>query len=75
MIVLDLGREEPRDRAEVAIEERWIVENGPFCPDLVALVSARTDIDFFLCYSYRYFTGIKAALAAGRRAILVRKAG
>ncbi|MBX7184955.1 MAG: glycosyltransferase family 4 protein [Vicinamibacteria bacterium] len=52
-------------------EERWIVENGPYCPDLVAAVSARPDVDFFLCYSYRYFTGIKAALAAGRRAILV----
>lgn len=52
-------------------EERWITENGPFCPDLVAAVGARSDLDFFLCYSYRYFTGIKGALAAGRRAILV----
>jgi glycosyltransferase involved in cell wall biosynthesis len=52
-------------------EERWIIENGPLCPDLVDAVSARSDIDFFLCYSYRYFTGIKGALAAGRRAILV----
>jgi len=52
-------------------EERWVAENGPFCPDLVAWISARSDIDFFLCYSYRYFTGIKGALAAGRRAILV----
>ena len=52
-------------------EERWIVENGPLCPDLIAAVGARADIDFFLCYSYRYFTGIKGALAAGPRAILV----
>ncbi len=52
-------------------EERWIAENGPLCPDLVAAVGARADVDFFLCYSYRYFTGIKGALAAGRRAILV----
>ena len=52
-------------------EERWIVENGPLAPDLMAAVRARTDIDFFLCYSYRYYTGIKGALAAGRRAILV----
>lgn len=73
----DLGRfaavsdhvfNEPHERAD---EERWITENGPFCPDLVAAVGARPDIDFFLCYSYRYFTGIKAALAAGHRAILV----
>ena len=59
------------ERHERADEERWIAENGPFCPDLVAAVSARPDVDFFLCYSYRYFTGIKGALAAGRRAILV----
>ena len=52
-------------------EERWIVENGPVCPDLVDEVSKRTDVDFFLCYSYRYFTGIKGALAAGHRAVLV----
>lgn len=73
----DLGRfgavsdhvfNEPHGRDD---EERWIVENGPHCPELVAAVSARADVDFFLCYSYRYFTGIKGALAAGRRAILV----
>jgi glycosyltransferase involved in cell wall biosynthesis len=52
-------------------EERWIVENGPRCPELVEAVRGRPDIDFFLCYSYRYFTGIKGALAAGSRAILV----
>ncbi len=52
-------------------EERWIVENGPLCPDLVEAVRGRSDVDFFLCYSYRYFTGNKGALAAGDRAILV----
>jgi glycosyltransferase involved in cell wall biosynthesis len=52
-------------------EERWIVENGPFAPALLDAVRARGDIDFFLCYSFRYFTGCKGALAAGRRAILV----
>jgi glycosyltransferase involved in cell wall biosynthesis len=52
-------------------EERWIVENGPRCPELVEAVRGRSDINFFLCYSYRYYTGIKSALAAGSRAILV----
>ena len=52
-------------------EERWIVENGPLCPGLVEAVRGRSDVDFFLCYSYRYFTGIKGALAAGDRAVLV----
>lgn len=52
-------------------EERWIVENGPLCPDVVEAIRARTDVDFFLCYSYRYFTGVKGALAARSRAILV----
>lgn len=59
---------EPHDRED---EERWIVENGPFVPELVEAIRRRADIDFFLCYSYRYFTGVKGALAAGPRAILV----
>jgi glycosyltransferase involved in cell wall biosynthesis len=59
---------EVHDRSD---EEKWIVENGPFSPDLIEGVRRRSDVDFFLCYSYRYFTGIKGALAAGRRAILV----
>ena len=73
----DLGRfaavsdhvfNEPHDRAD---EERWIVENGPLCPELVEAIGNRADVDFFLCYSYRYYTGVKGALAAGERAILV----
>ena len=52
-------------------EERWIIENGPLCPDLIDAIRTRDDVDFFLCYSYRYFTGVKGALAAGPRAILV----
>jgi glycosyltransferase involved in cell wall biosynthesis len=52
-------------------EEQWIVENGPRCPELVEAVRDRSDVDYFLCYSYRYFTGINSALAAGPRAILV----
>ncbi len=52
-------------------EELWIAENGPYCPELVDAVPRRLDIDFFLCYSYRYFSGAKGALAARERAILV----
>jgi glycosyltransferase involved in cell wall biosynthesis len=52
-------------------EERWIIENGPVCPDLIDEISKRADVDFFLCYSYRYFTGIKGALAARDRAVLI----
>ena len=54
-----------------ADEERWIRENGPYCPELIDAIGKRSDIDFFLCYSYRYITGAKGALAAGPRAILV----
>ena len=73
----DLGRfaavsdhvfHESHDRGD---EERWIAENGPYCPGVVDAIRMRADVDFFLCYSYRYFTGIKGALAAGSRAILV----
>src|SRR5204863_8443360 len=45
--------------------------NGPLCPDLVDAIRSRSDVDFFLCYSYRYYTGIKGTIAGGSRAILV----
>jgi len=59
---------EDHDRED---EERWIEENGPHAPGLVDAIRGRTDVDFFLCYSYRYFTGVKGALAAGSRGILI----
>jgi glycosyltransferase involved in cell wall biosynthesis len=59
---------EPHDREA---EERWIIENGPWSPELVAATKTRTDVDFFLFYSYRYFTSAKGALAVRDRAILV----
>ena len=55
---------------ELADEERWIVENGPYCPGLVGAVSRRRDVDFFLCYSYRYYTAAHGARVAGVNARL-----
>ena len=59
---------EPHEQGD---EERWLVENGPVCPELIGAIARRSDVDFFLCYSYRYFTGAKGARAAGARAVLV----
>jgi len=52
-------------------ETRWIAENGPVCPDLVHAVRDRRDVDYFLLYSYRYYTAFMSAAAAGERAVLV----
>jgi glycosyltransferase involved in cell wall biosynthesis len=59
------------DDHTAADERKWILENGPVCPDLVAAVQSRRDIDYFLIYSYRYYTAAMAAGAAPDRAVLV----
>jgi len=52
-------------------EDRWIAENGPVCPDLLRAVRDRTATDFFLLYSFRYYTAYMSAAAAPGRAIFV----
>jgi hypothetical protein len=52
-------------------ERQWIRENGPVSPDLVRAVGSRRDLDFFLFYSYRYYTAAMGASAAPGRAVLV----
>jgi glycosyltransferase involved in cell wall biosynthesis len=54
-----------------ADQEKWIVENGPVCPDLIRAVESRRDIDFFICYSFRYYSAALAARAVPDRAILL----
>jgi glycosyltransferase involved in cell wall biosynthesis len=52
-------------------ERKWLLENGPVCPDLVAAVQSRRDVDYFLIYSYRYYTATMAAGAVPDRSVLV----
>lgn len=52
-------------------ERQWILENGPVSPDLVRAVGSRRDVDFFLFYSYRYYTAAMGARAATDRAVLI----
>jgi glycosyltransferase involved in cell wall biosynthesis len=59
------------DDHTAADERKWILENGPVCPDLVAAVQSRHDVDYFLIYSYRYYTAAMAAGAVPDRAVLV----
>ena len=60
-----------RDHHTAADEQQWIQENGPVCPDLISAVQSRRDIDYFLIYSYRYYTATMTASAAPDRAVLV----
>lgn len=52
-------------------ERRWIEENGPVSPDLIKTIGSRRDIDFFILYSYRYYSAVMGARAAAGRAVLV----
>ena len=52
-------------------ERKWIEENGPVSPDLIKAIGARRDVDFFILYSYRYYSAAIGSKAAGGRAVLV----
>ena len=52
-------------------ERRWIEENGPVSPELIKAIGSRRDIDFFMLYSYRYYSAAIGAKAAAGRAVLV----
>src|SRR2546422_181584 len=39
----------------LADEREWVVENGPFSPELVRSLPRRRDVDLFVFYSYRYY--------------------
>jgi len=50
----------------------WLVEQGPYSPALRDWVGEYRDCyDFWICFSYRYWTTYHAMRAAGDRAILV----
>ncbi len=53
------------------IEERWIRENGPFCPALIDAVRTRSDVDVWILFSYRYWTTVETLRLVRDRAILV----
>ena len=53
-------------------ELRWLEEEGPFSPRLVRDIERRRgDFDFFIFFSYRYYTTYHGVHAAGDRALLV----
>jgi glycosyltransferase involved in cell wall biosynthesis len=53
-------------------ERRWVDENGPFAPRLVAAVAAaRERFDAFLFYSYRYYHAYHGLPAVRDKALLV----
>jgi glycosyltransferase involved in cell wall biosynthesis len=60
-----------RDRFTPADELRWIEENGPYCPALVAAVRGLDPVDLFVFYSYRYYTAFHGLPPVARRAVLV----
>jgi glycosyltransferase involved in cell wall biosynthesis len=52
-------------------ERRWVVENGPVCPELVESLAPMRDVDLFIFYSYRYYQSFFGLSRVARRAVLV----
>ena len=68
------GRFDPEAVARASEEEAraWLDEQGPFCPRLVEhLRRRRGDFDFFLFFSYRYWTTWHGLNAVADQAVLV----
>ena len=59
-------------RGTPADELRWLEEEGPFSPRLVRhLERHRQDYDFFVFFSYRYYTTYHGLMAVRDKALLV----
>jgi glycosyltransferase involved in cell wall biosynthesis len=52
-------------------EREWVVENGPFCPDLLGALGPLRDVDLFVFYSYRYYQTFFGLPMVSDRAVLV----
>lgn len=55
----------------LADEREWVVENGPFSPQLVRSLPRRRDVDLFVFYSYRYYQTFFGLPPVASRAVLV----
>ncbi|HEX7503567.1 MAG TPA: glycosyltransferase family 4 protein [Acidobacteriota bacterium] len=52
-------------------EKKWIMEQGPFCPELVqALAAAQEDIDLFFFFTYLYYPTVEGMRAITKPAVL-----
>jgi glycosyltransferase involved in cell wall biosynthesis len=60
-----------RDRFTREDELRWIDENGPLSPALVAGLQGMGHVDLFVFYSYRYYTAFHGLPPVAGRAVLV----
>jgi glycosyltransferase involved in cell wall biosynthesis len=67
-LVSDLVFHEQHTAAE---ERRWVEENGPYAPDLVAALPGLRGVDLFLFYSYRYYQTFFGLPRVAARSVLV----
>jgi glycosyltransferase involved in cell wall biosynthesis len=67
-LVSDLVFHEEHTAAE---ERRWVEENGPYAPELVAALPRLREVDLFLFYSYRYYQTFFGLPRVASRAVLV----
>ena len=57
--------------ADVALEQEWVIENGPYCPKLISEIRKRKDIECWIMFSYRYWTTFQALQIFPSKTILV----
>jgi glycosyltransferase involved in cell wall biosynthesis len=68
----DPGREGQLPASSMETQHRWLVEEGPFSPRLVRHVeNHRDDFDFFVFFSYRYYTTYHGINAVRGKSLLV----
>jgi glycosyltransferase involved in cell wall biosynthesis len=52
-------------------QEDYIRYQGPYCPDLIAFLQTRSDVDRFIFFSYRYWITCEGLKFVGNKSILV----
>jgi len=61
-----------REAHSVSDELRWLDEEGPFSPSLIAFIKESEEVyDYFVFFSYRYYHSYRGIHAVPRKSILV----
>jgi glycosyltransferase involved in cell wall biosynthesis len=66
------GRGPSIPTSSIRDQDRWLAEEGPLSPRLVSHVDTRRkDFDFFVFFSYRYYTTYHGLTAVAEKSVLV----
>lgn len=58
--------------ADEALQDKWIDEQGPFCPQLIKYVEEhQEEYDAFIVVTYLYYPAVRSLLKIGHKAIFI----